>query len=249
MRSYLVILYIIIIIILLIVCINTSSKIIVAIIGSIIVILGIFIYNPIPKLTCRHRKKNGGPNNSQEIAKYHRKLMKGCYMKIYKSNIQYHKLMNSVYPYQINDYYLLKLPNSKKYVPCDAPLKNIIPFLWKNKIHTEGWDAFDDVFGGFITFKHKTSDKKDSWTILKNLINPRHIMFHDHINFPIPSMGDWTINILKKHPNKIHVNDDHYGYALTFTEKTLKLLHKQLKLPYPDTSDALLGFNSCAKIS
>ncbi len=63
-------------------------------------------------------------------------------------------LHQSVYPYQINDYILLRIPkwlirkSKKKYIPADYQLSNLIKFLWKKKIITFYWNQPKNKFGG-----------------------------------------------------------------------------------------------------
>ena len=63
-------------------------------------------------------------------------------------------LHQSVYPYQINDYILLRNPkwqikkSKKKYIPADYQLANLIKFLWKKKIITFHWNQPKNKFGG-----------------------------------------------------------------------------------------------------
>ena len=64
------------------------------------------------------------------------------------------KLLNeSVYPYQINDYILLRIPKwlnktNKKYAPADYQLANLIELLWKKKIIMFHWNQPKNKFGG-----------------------------------------------------------------------------------------------------
>ena len=82
-------------------------------------------------------------------------IMRSCYKKLYGSFKEYNKLKKSVYPTQYNDYFMLKIPEKfiKRYVPCDAPLKNIIKYFWSKDIYTEGWHSPNEEEGVLYHFR------------------------------------------------------------------------------------------------
>ena len=124
-------------------------------------------------------------------------IMKKCYKKLNKID-DYNRLLKSVYPFQGNDYFLLKLPKSVKiyndaaprkslnlpkldihkdnYVPCDASLKNIVLYFWSKNFITLGWDMVNKLNTGFISFELKTSDDKNTSNKLLKLLGSNNII-------------------------------------------------------------------------
>ena len=75
----------------------------------------------------------------------YKELLKKCY---YKKNIKLHhvdKLIKSVYPMQVNDYLLSKIPNTNHFVPIDFNIYGIIKKLWKEGFITLGWDEGNEM--------------------------------------------------------------------------------------------------------
>jgi len=70
------------------------------------------------------------------------------------------RLLRSVYPMQAEKFYLLKIPTSGKEVSVDWQLKNLVLFLWNNKIKLEGWDQGINDENGFINIDNVSKVKK-----------------------------------------------------------------------------------------
>lgn len=83
----------------------------------------------------------------------YREILKKCYN---KKNIKLHhvdKLIKSVYPMQVNDYLLSKIPNTNHFVPIDFNIYGIVKKLWKEGFITLGWDEGSEMQMGFVTLK------------------------------------------------------------------------------------------------
>ena len=160
-------------------------------------------------------------NYYRQSSKYPRQLFKISKKEYFEksgnkeSNIT--KLKKSVYPYQAEDYTLLRIPKSQLeretrqrsgeqvspvYVPADYKLTNIIKYLWKKNIITMGWGQglfFDNQdYPGFITMEHKTTNGKDVLPILIKIFGEKNIKIFDYITNPKlePSPGKTRIFLL-----------------------------------------------------
>lgn len=206
-----------------------------------------------------------------EDTKQHIQRMEKCYKKINKMKI-YKKLIMSVYPYQAMNYFLLKLPEwypttisqyelllrekiglpeikKLKYIPCDARLKNLVLFLWKHKIITQGWDDGEKYDNGFISFNPMTVDGTDAINKIKKLLNKKNVAVY---KVPKNLFGKksitWLENKEKKHKSDIFFTKHKHFNTISFDNDSLKTIHDQLNIKEPDISKALPGSFKCGSI-
>jgi hypothetical protein len=175
------------------------------------------------------------------------------------------KLKKSVYPWQGNDYIILRFPRwypnddneilHGKYVPADYKISNLIKYLWSKKIITFGWNEplyKKDIKNneGFITLDHKTYDKKDTIEELKKIFDEKNIEIIDYIKNPLlkllPGMNGREARkeiteIWSKIDKKI-ILTIHEGFiAIHFFEKNLKWIHKKLGIKSPKKKESSKG--------
>jgi hypothetical protein len=103
-------------------------------------------------------------------------------------------LHKSEYPYQINDYILLRIPEwlktklkfKKKYIPADYQLANLIKFLWKKKMIMGNWNQPKNKFGGIgsIQCENNTLSDKKVIDIIIELFGEDNIIIYDYIKNP-----------------------------------------------------------------
>lgn len=158
-------------------------------------------------------------------------------------------LHQSVYPYQINDYILLKIPkwlikNTKKYIPADYQLSNLIKFLWKKKIITFHWNQPKNKFGGIgsIDCYKNTFNGEDVVDIFIELFGEYdiNIIIYDFKLFP--SLKKINIDtFIKKYPNRIIIIVFPEYIHIEFLQKKLEWIHKKLNIPIPKKSDSSKG--------
>ena len=158
-------------------------------------------------------------------------------------------LHQSVYPYQINDYILLKIPkwlikNTKKYIPADYQLSNLIKFLWKKKIITFHWNQPKNNFGGIgsIDCYKNTFNGEDVVDIFIELFGEYdcNITIYDFKLFP--SLKKISIDtFIKKYPNRIIIIVFPEYIHIEFLQKKLEWIHKKLNIPIPKKSDSSKG--------
>lgn len=196
--------------------------------------------------------------------KRHLSIMKQCYEKIDKIK-DYKKLMKSIYPFQDNDYFLLQFPNwytqyidkedikehiemgfsgKIKYVPCDAQLKNLIEYMWKHKIITEGWDY--EPSEGFISMRFNTYNNKSTMELLNKLLGD--IKVYKAPKIYGEKYNKWLDNIRSKNKSKIYIIKHNTFLSLNFDETSLKKIHKLLKIKKPNIKNALPGYMKCVDI-
>jgi len=114
------------------------------------------------------------------------------------------KLKKSVYPYQIDDYVLLRMPKffaeqyRDKYVSVDYEIVGIVKYLWKYKIETGSWGESDNLFMIYV-------DNIDKDKIEKI----------------------FTVNGIKEY-NKIK-NIYGKGYEIWFSDDNIKNIYKDIK--------------------
>lgn len=153
-------------------------------------------------------------------------------------------LHQSVYPYQINDYILLRNPkwligkSKKKYIPADYQLSNLIKFLWKKKIITFHWNQPKNKFGGIGSIDcYKGEDVVD---IFIELFGENNIIIYDYIKNPsLKKISIFTF--IKKYPNRIIIIVFPEYIHIEFLQKKLEWIHKKLNIPIPKKSDSSKG--------
>ena len=155
-------------------------------------------------------------------------------------------LHQSVYPYQINDYILLRNPkwligkSKKKYIPADYQLANLIKFLWKKKIITFHWNQPKNKFGGIGSIDcYKGEDVVDIFIKLfgEYEIN---ITIYDFKLFP--SLKKINIEtFIKKYPNRIIIIVFPEYIHIEFLQKKLEWIYKKLNITIPKKSDSSKG--------
>ena len=158
-------------------------------------------------------------------------------------------LHQSVYPYQINDYILLRIPkwlikNTKKYIPADYQLANLIKFLWKNKIITFHWNQPKNKFGGIgsIDCYKNTLNREDVVDIFIKLFGEYNcnITIYDFKLFP--SLKKISIDtFIKKYPNRIIIIVFPEYIHIEFLQKKLEWIHKKLNIPILKKFDSSKG--------
>ena len=157
-------------------------------------------------------------------------------------------LHQSVYPYQINDYILLRVPkwligkSKKKYIPADYQFANLIKFLWKKKIIMFNWNQPKNKFGGIgsIQFENNTFDGKNVIDIIIELFGENNIIIYDYIKNP--SLKEYECGTLvKKYPNKIVIFVFPEYIYIEFLQKKLEWIHKKLNITIPKKSDSSKG--------
>ena len=161
-------------------------------------------------------------------------------------------LHQSVYPYQINDYILLKIPKwlktnlklKKKYIPADYQLANLIKFLWKNKIITFHWNQPKNKFGGIgsIDCYKNTLNGEDVVDIFIKLFGEYdcNITIYDFKLFP--SLKKINIEtFIKKYPNRIIIIVFPEYIHIEFLQKKFEWIHKKLNITIPKKSDSSNG--------
>ena len=170
------------------------------------------------------------------------------------------KLKKSVYPYQVSDYIILRFPRwypilHGKYVPVDYKISNVIKYLWSKKIITMGCDEPYYIKNkknveGFITFDHKTYDKKDTIEELKKIFDEKNIEIIDYIKnpslLPLPGIKgeearkerteNWS-----KIDKKIILTVEKGLIAINFFKKNLKWIHKKLGIKSPKKKESSKG--------
>ena len=157
-------------------------------------------------------------------------------------------LHQSVYPYQINDYILLRIPkwliqkSKKKYIPADYQLANLIKFLWKKKMIMFNWNQPKNKFGGIgsIQFENNTFDGKNVIDIIIELFRENNIIIYDYIKNP--SVKEFKQGeLVKKYPNKIVIFVFPEYIYIQFLQKKLEWIHKKLNITIPKKSDSSKG--------
>jgi len=157
-------------------------------------------------------------------------------------------LHHSVYPYQINDYILLRIPkwqikkSKKKYIPADYQLANLIKFLWKKKIIMFNWNQPKNKFGGIgsIQFENNTFDGKNVIDIIIELFGENNIIIYDYIKNP--SLKEFKQGeLVKKYPNRIIIIVFPEYIYIEFLQKKLEWIYKKLNIPIPKKSDSSKG--------
>ena len=151
------------------------------------------------------------------------------------------KLLNdSVYPYQINDYILLRIPKwlnqtNKKYVPADYQLANLIEYLWKKKIILFHWNQPKNKFGGVgsIDCYKNTLYGKNVIDIFIELFGENDIIIYDHVKK--------LDTFIEKNPNKIVILVFQKYIQIRFLQKKLEWIHKKLHITIPKKSESLKG--------
>jgi hypothetical protein len=187
---------------------------------------------------------------TQNNKEFYEEIMKKCYFKLYGSYKEYNKLQRSVYPSQYNDYFLLKIPKKfiKKYVPCDALLKNLVEYLWDKDIETTGWIMPTQDEMGFITFHKKTLNNENVINVIKKMFGEENMMIHDHTKKG-PEAGketlEWNDKLRIEYPSKIHYEITLWWDAISFTEEMIPWIHKKLNIKIPDVSKAMTRLGSC----
>jgi hypothetical protein len=178
------------------------------------------------------------------------------------------KLKKSVYPLQGNDYIILRFPHwypndyvdneilHGKYVPVDYKISNVIKYLWSKKIITMGCDEpfyIKNKYNvhGFISFNHKTYDKKDTIEELKKIFDEKNIEIIDYIKnpslLPLPGIKgeeearkerteNWS-----KIDKKIILTVEKGFIAINFFKKNLKWIHKKLGIKSPKKKESSKG--------
>jgi hypothetical protein len=157
------------------------------------------------------------------------------------------KLKKSVYPWQVNDYVILRFPSwypndYGKYVPADYKISNIIKYLWTKKIITLGWNQPDYIlhkknYASYIVLEHKTIDE-----IIK-LFGENNIEIIDYTKNPSliqPSFIQYSKEWLKI-DKKIILSIKKDFISIHFFEKNLKWIHKKLDIEKPKKKDASEG--------
>ena len=164
------------------------------------------------------------------------------------------KLKKSVYPWQRNDYIILKFPSwfpnyeNNKYIPADYKIANIIKYLWSKKIVTLGWNQPNNKknIEGFITL----NPKKDTIEELIKIFGEDNIEIIDYIKNPSlePLSGlkgreerskrtkEWL-----KLNKKIYLTISTGFLSIDFFEKNLRWIHKKLGIKMPQKKDASKG--------
>ena len=158
-------------------------------------------------------------------------------------------LHQSVYPYQINNYILLRIPkwlikNTKKYIPADYQLANLIKFLWKKKIITFHWNQPKNKFGGIgsIDCYKNTLNREDVVDIFIELFGEYDINITIYDFKLFPSLKKINIEtFIKKYPNRIIIIVFPEYIHIEFLQKKLEWIHKKLNIPIPKKSDSLKG--------
>lgn len=158
-------------------------------------------------------------------------------------------LHQSVYPYQINDYILLRNPkwlikNTKKYIPADYQLANLIKFLWKKKIITFHWNQPKNKFGGIgsIDCYKNTLNREDVVDIFIELFGEYDINITIYDFKLFPSLKKINIEtFIKKYPNRIIIIVFPEYIHIEFLQKKLEWIHKKLNIPIPKKSDSSKG--------
>ena len=156
------------------------------------------------------------------------------------------KLLNeSVYPHQINDYILLRIPKwlnktNKKYVPADYQLANLIEFLWKKKIILSHWNQPKNKFGGVgsIDCYKNTLYGKNVIDIFIELFGENDIIIYDLVKYPSIKKLD---TFIEKNPNKIVIFVFPKYIHIEFLQKKLEWIHKKLHITIPKKSDSSKG--------
>jgi len=158
-------------------------------------------------------------------------------------------LHQSVYPYQINNYILLRIPkwlikNTKKYIPADYQLANLIKFLWKKKIITFHWNQPKNKFGGIgsIDCYKNTLHGEDVVDIFIELFGEYDINITIYDFKLFPSLKKINIEtFIKKYPNRIIIFVFPEYIHIEFLQKKLEWIHKKLNIPIPKKSDSSKG--------
>ena len=162
----------------------------------------------------------------------------------------YKLLHQSEYPYQINDYILLRTPKwlkiklnlKKKYIPTDYQLENLIKFLWKKKIIMGNWNQPKNKFGGIgsIQCENNTLSDKKVINIIIELFGEDNIIIYDYIKNP--SLKKYKQEMfIKKNPNKIVIFVFSEFILIEFLQKKLEWIHKKLNITIPKKSDSSKG--------
>ena len=153
-------------------------------------------------------------------------------------------LHQSVYPYQINDYILLRNQkwligkSKKKYIPADYQLANLIKFLWKKKIITFHWNQPKNKFGGIGSIDCYKGENVVE--IFIKLFGEYNIIIYDYIKNP--SLKKISIEtFIKKYPNRIIIIVFPEYIHIEFLQKKLEWIHKKLNIPIPKKSDSSKG--------
>ncbi len=135
-------------------------------------------------------------------------------------------LLNSLYPNQINDFFILTIPefmkDAGKTVPCDWPLSEIVLFLWKNDIPTGGWDVTDE----------------GQCSIGITITNYANIDFDD---MPEEEFREGLQNLLNKVNNLITSMYVRINHFIEFDLKDIHQVYTDLGLTFPDGSTAFQG--------
>lgn len=173
-------------------------------------------------------------------------ILQTSYNNIYGDNsIEYKELMNSVYPPQRNDYFLLTIPHSNKRVPVDAKLKNLVKYLWGNNLTTYGSNEPYKHRMGFISFDNNLFILS---TLKKTFL--RDYIIHDHTVARIYGNSNnnyvkWMNMIATRWGNKIHIEICNRFIFMYFTDEKLKWIYNKLELPQENLGMARKGINYC----
>ena len=164
----------------------------------------------------------------------------------YDSKIINKLLYKSIYPFQVNDYILLRYPKwmanntiidksyiNRKYVPADYQLANLIKFFWKNKIIIFNSNQPKNKFGGIgsIHVKKRTLNNKNVIDIFVKLFGDKNIIIYDCKKNP--KLIKYTQNVIHKNKNKIIIFTFSNYIIIEFLEKKLKWMHKKLNITMP----------------
>jgi hypothetical protein len=174
----------------------------------------------------------------------------------YDSKIINKLLYKSIYPFQVNDYILLRYPKwmanntiidksyiNRKYVPADYQLANLIKFFWKNKIIIFNSNQPKNKFGGIgsIHVKKRTLNNKNVIDIFVKLFGDKNIIIYDCKKNPklIKYMENVIHNVI--HKNKIIIFTFSNYIIIEFLEKKLKWMHKKLNITMPKKKESSKG--------
>ena len=184
--------------------------------------------------------------NKKYYKKINNKTLKLVSEKEFYSKTKYSKkninaLNKSEYPWQLNNYILVKDPYSNKIYPADYQLANIIKYLLQKGFRTIQWNQPNSIFNnrkiGCIDVK-KYIYKKNNKNKNKNKKNV--------IDVIIKLFGKNMVKIVNNDKNidykKICIikRTSNY-YSILFNNNMLKNMHKYLHIKIPKKSNSLPG--------
>jgi len=128
------------------------------------------------------------------------------------------QLLGTIYPNQINDFFILEIPlfmkNAGQHVPVDWELKELVLYLWKNGFPADGWDASQQDNSAFIT-----------------------VSFVEFCDF---NEEEPFTKKMKEFYDKLQRFQGNYEFIdMKYTD--LQKIHKYYSLKFPDHSKALKG--------